>query len=90
MSTRVQVVVDKVEREEFRRAAAREGLSLSDWLRRAARARLEAVRPPALSSLDELRAFFDDCDARERGSEPDWDQHLQVIGESRAAGRAAT
>lgn len=30
MATRIQVVIDEVEREEFRRAAAREGLSLSD------------------------------------------------------------
>lgn len=90
MSSRVQLVMDEVEREEFRRAAAREGLSLSDWLRRAARARLEAGRPPVLSSVEELRAFFRACDAREQGSEPDWDQHRKVIEESRAAGRAAT
>jgi len=49
-----------------------------------------AGRPPVLSSVEELRAFFEACDAREQGSEPDWDQHRKVIEESRAAGRAAT
>ncbi len=90
MSTRVQVVMDEIEREAFRQAAAREGLSLSDWLRRAARSRLEAAQPLVLSSIEGLRAFFEDCDASEQGTEPDWDQHKKVIEESRAAGRTAT
>jgi hypothetical protein len=90
MSSRVQVVMDEVEREAFRRAAAREGLSLSDWLRRAARDRLAAAEPPLLSSPEELRVFFDACDAREQGVEPDWEQHRQVIEESKVAGRTTT
>ncbi len=90
MSTRVQVVMEEIEREAFRQAAAREGLSLSDWLRRAARSRLEASRRPRLSSVEDLRAFFAERDRREPGSEPDWDQHEVVIQESRARGRSAT
>ena len=90
MSTRVQVVMDEIEREAFRQAAAREGLSLSDWLRRAARDRLESAAIPKLSSVEELRAFFSECDSRELGAEPDWQQHRTVIEESKATGRTAT
>ncbi len=90
MSSRVQVLMDEVEREAFRRAASREGLSLSDWLRRAARDRLDAAQPPTLASVEDLRAFFGSCDEREQGSEPDWQQHRAVIEESKASGRTAT
>ena len=90
MSTRVQIVMDEVEREAFRRAAAREGLSLSDWLRRAARARLEAASRPEIRSVEQLQAFFAECDAREQGEEPDWQQHLAVMEASRASGRGAS
>ena len=90
MSTRVQVVMDEMDREAFRRAAAREGLSLSDWLRRAARDRLDSAAVPELSSVEELRAFFQECDAREQGTEPDWHQHRAVIEESKTRGRTAT
>jgi len=87
MSTRIQIVVDELEREELRRAAARQGLSLSEWLRRAARERLEAERPSMLASVQELRAFFDECDGREQGVEPDWAEHRAVIEESKGSGR---
>lgn len=90
MSIRVQVVMDEMEREAFRAAAAREGLSLSDWLRRAARGRLEAVEPPRIDSVERLRAFFDECDARESGVEPDWHEHREVIEASMARGRSGT
>ena len=90
MSSRVQVVMDEMEREAFRRAAAREGLSLSDWLRRAARDRLTAAAPRKLATVDELREFFGECDRREAGREPDWEEHRKVIEESRARGRSAS
>jgi len=90
MSTRVQVVMDEIERESFRRAAALEGLTLSDWLRRAARDRLESATTPELSSVEELQAFFEECNTREHGAEPDWQQHRAVIEESKAKGRSAT
>lgn len=79
--------MDDMEREAFRRAAAREGLSLSDWLRRAARARLQAAGRAPLQSVEELRAFFRECQQRESGVEPEWAQHRAVIEESRASGR---
>ena len=90
MSTRVQVVMDEMEREAFREAAAREGLSLSDWLRRAARDRLSLAEPPKLNSVERLRAFFEECDEREVGIEPEWREHRAVIEESKARGRTAT
>jgi hypothetical protein len=79
----------EVEREVFRQAAAREGLSLSDWLRRAARDRLEGSQRPGLSSVEDLRAFFAECDEREVGTEPDWEEHRAVIEESRARGKSS-
>jgi hypothetical protein len=85
--TRVQVVLSEIEREEFRRAAAREGLSLSEFLRRAARDRLAALKPGQLSTVKELQAFFRECDRREEGVEPDWKEHRAVIEESKAAGK---
>jgi hypothetical protein len=90
MSTRIQVVMDEVEREAFRRAADREGLSLSDWLRRAGRERLRAAGEPGLGSVEALRAFFEDCRRREGGREPDWQEHRAVIEESKASGRPVT
>lgn len=90
MATRIQVVIDEVEREEFRRAAAREGLSLSDWLRRAARERLASRAQAGIRSVEDLRAFFAECRRRERGDEPDWEQHRAVIEDSKASGRTPT
>jgi hypothetical protein len=90
MSVRVQVVMDEVERERLRRAAEQEGLSLSDWLRRAARDRLRSMETPKLSTPEDLGAFFEECDRREQGAEPDWEEHRAVIEESKASGRTAT
>jgi hypothetical protein len=72
---RVHVLVDDGEREQFRRQAEREGLSLSAWLRRAGQERLEARQGRRLSSLRDLKAFFRAADARETGREPDWEEH---------------
>lgn len=92
MTTRVQVVLDEAEREEFRGAAQRVGLSLSAWLREAGHARLdEEERPGRIDSLAELDAFFAECDRRAGGGrEPDWERHLEVIAASRKSGAPAT
>ena len=68
------------------RAARAQGLSLSAWLREAARKRLEAAAPPALATATELQEFFSRCDGRESGGEPDWEAHLQVIEASKTRG----
>lgn len=38
MSTRLQVVVDEAELDEIRGAAARQGMTVSEWVRQAVRA----------------------------------------------------
>lgn len=86
MSVRIQVIVDELEREAFRAQAAAEGRSLSEWLREAGRQRLARGRPDRLRTAGDLEAFFAACDAREEGREPDWDEHLRRIQESRRSG----
>lgn len=83
MTDRIQLLVEEAEKERFRRRAEREGKSLSEWLREAAREKLAVAEERArLDSRDELRAFFEACDRREEGREPDWEEHRRVIGES--------
>lgn len=88
--TRVQVLLPEEERERFRREAEREGLSLSAWLRRAGQERLRSRQGRRLSTVRELREFFRGIDAREKGREPDWDEHLGVMERSRASGGSGT
>ena len=87
MSVRVQVILDEEEREFFRRKAAKEGLSLSAWLRRAAHQTAAADVRPRISTVDDLQAFFREREAREPDRrEPDWEEHLAVIRRSLAPG----
>jgi hypothetical protein len=90
MSTRVQVLLDELDREAFRRRAEAEGLSLSAWLRQAGRDRLAARPQPKLATRKDLRAFFAACDAREKGREPEWREHLGVIERSKRSGGSST
>lgn len=85
---RVQVIIPDDDRDRFVRQAQREGLTFSAWLRAAARDRLEArERAQRFQSPEDLRRFFEECDAREGpGVEPDWDEHLQTIHESKTRG----
>lgn len=85
--TRIHVVLDDADKERFRRQAEREGKSLSAWLRDAALERLTAAeRRTSIATVDELDAFFAACDARERGREPDWEEHRRVIDQSKRSG----
>jgi hypothetical protein len=43
-----------------------------------------------LTSPADLRKFFKACDLREKGREPDWEEHLKAMEESRATGRSGT
>jgi hypothetical protein len=87
--TRIHILLDKAERERFRRQAQREGKSLAAWLRDAARERLAAgERQPRLDSLEDLRAFFAACAERETGREPDWEEHRRAIEHSARSGAA--
>jgi hypothetical protein len=91
MPTRIQVVIDEMERELFRREARKEGKSLSTWLREAGQKRLSARESTRrITSVKQLRAFFKQCDAQEKEHEPDWQEHLAVLEESYRSGRSVT
>lgn len=80
MADRIHVVLDPADKERFRRLAAREGKTLSAWLRDAARDRAAAAEAhEGLETEEGLRRFFEACDDRESGREPDWEEHEQVI-----------
>lgn len=86
MVSRIHLVLDEREHDAFRARAAAAGISLSEWLRQAARARLEREAPAAIASVEDLDRFF--AERREAGSgkEPDWEEHLRVIEGSRRHG----
>lgn len=86
MMTRIHLVVDEEEKERFRCCAESEGKTLSEWLREAARDKLQQGGPRQLDTLQELRAFFASCDDRERQGEPDWEEHRRVIEGSARSG----
>lgn len=82
MSCKIQLVMDEQELNFFRAQAQREAKTLSSWIRDSARAALQrSVEGEDLHTAEHLRAFFDHCDKRERGTEPDWEQHKLLIGE---------
>jgi DNA-binding TFAR19-related protein (PDSD5 family) len=83
---RIHVIVDDREHEAFRAQAAAEGRSLSDWLREAARERLERSRSVQMRTAADLERFFVACDEREQGREPDWSEHVETINGSRRSG----
>ncbi|HUF51247.1 MAG TPA: hypothetical protein VMN60_10460 [Longimicrobiales bacterium] len=89
MAARVHIVVSEAEKEGYRRHAARAGKTLSEWLRAAAREKVEAAEAQGgLPDGAALAEFFAACDERESGREPDWESHRAVIDASRAAGAA--
>ena len=91
MSERVHLVIDGVDKARYQELAAREGKSLSVWLREAAEQRYRAAQGTrALTTPADLDAFFAECDARETGTEPDWSVHKKVIEESMSHGLPAT
>lgn len=82
---RVQLVIPDEDRDRFVHQARREGLTLSAWLRIAARERLEdRQRSGSFRSTVDLEKFFMACDTLEGPEvEPEWDEHLSAIAESR-------
>ena len=88
----VQLEVPDEDRDRFVHKARREGLTLSAWLLAAARARLKEGQGSArFASPEELVAFFRECDALPGPDrEPDWEDHLRVIEESRRRGATGT
>jgi hypothetical protein len=91
MSKRVQVVLEEEEREKFRRMAESEGMSLSAWLREAAKEKLaSSKRRRVLKTAEELERFLDMCRQSEEGVEPDWEQHKKVIERSTRSGEGSS
>jgi len=90
MSTRIQVILEEDEKAQLQRQSRREGMSLSAWIRAAALERMnERQHRNAIDSAAALHEFFDACDAREHGTEPEWREHAAVIDRSIASGAGA-
>ena len=89
---RVQLIIPDDDRVRFGEQARREGLSLSAWIRAAARERLDRQsKVRRVASRGEMKAFFAECDTLAGPEmEPDWEQHLAVIGRSRRHGTTDT
>ncbi len=89
---RVQLVIPDEDRDRFVHQARREGMTLSEWLKTAARERLgQQQRSDRFESPADLDAFFRACDALDGPqAEPAWEEHLDVINESRRRGAAST
>lgn len=90
MASRIHLVLTEEEKARLERAARTEGMTLSAWLREAAREKLQDSGPPSLASAHDLEAFFTECDRRETGREPDWEAHRKIIDASRSSGGAAS
>jgi hypothetical protein len=91
MSERIHFLVDRSEKERFRSAAARQGLSLSDWLKAAAHEKLaKAEQNALLDTRAAMEAFFAGCDRVEQGREPDWEVQRLSIEQSRTSGLPST
>ncbi len=89
---RVQLIIRDEQRSQYIHQARKEGLTLSAWLRCAADDRLKRnSRLDSFNSVADLEAFFAKCDKlNSDGTEPDWEQHLSVINETRGRGATST
>ena len=87
---RIELEVPEDERERFARQAQREGKTLDAWLISVARQHSPLPKPPEpepFKSVEELMSFLEESSQMsglER--EPDWEEHLRNIDESRRQG----
>ena len=80
MSRRVQIILDEKEATEFKAQAMKESKSLSAWLREAGKKMIDINRQQrSLSDPQSLKMFFKRCNDREKGVEPDWEEHKRLI-----------
>lgn len=87
MSVRVQVILDEEEATRFKSQATKESKSLSAWLRDAGKKMIEInQQQQRLTDPDSLKRFFEKCNERENGLEPDWEDHKRLILDSYQAG----
>lgn len=88
MSVRVQVILDDKEAARFKSQAKRESKSLSAWLGEAGRKILEEnQKRNSLTDPQSLESFFEECNSRETGREPDWEDQKELILEGFQAGK---
>ncbi len=89
---RVQLIIPDEDRDRFAHQARREGMTLSAWLRTAARERMEErQRSEPFESPADLEKFFRECEVLEGPTmEPDWSEQLVLINESRGRGASTT
>ena len=89
---RVQLVMPDEDRDRFVHQARREGMTLSAWIRAAARQRLnQQQRETVFEDASDLEEFFRACDGLGGpAQEPDWEEHLALMNESRHRGTAGT
>ena len=79
MATRIQLIVDDHELDTFRQEAGADGLTLSAWLREAARAHLSSARQRReIPDPEALDRFFEECDRRSPSPESTWSEQLRV------------
>ena len=85
---RIQLLIPDEDRDRFIQQAQREGRTLSAWLRTATRERRETrQRSGPFQSSADLEEFSHGSDELEGPeSEPEWNEHLDVIAESRRRG----
>jgi len=79
MSLRVQVILEERDALKFRSQALKESKSLSAWLRDAGKKMLEIREAAPLANEESLNLFFKRCREREKGREPEWEEHKQNI-----------
>jgi len=90
MSVRVQVILDEGEMAKFKSQALKESKSLSAWLRDAGKKMLrESQKWQTLTDPVFLKEFFEQCNKRERGAEPDWEEQKSLILKSYQGGNGA-
>ena len=85
---RVQLVIPEADKDRFVHQARREGMSLSAWLRAAAKDRLvEKQKARGFKTAEDMKAFFDEClEKAGPGPEPDWEEYKAIISESKLKG----
>ncbi len=84
---RIHFVVKEPDKVRYQNQARRENKSLGAWLREAAEEKLAATSRSGRFTLNDLRRFTIECDAREKGyREPDWEEHKRTIAGSKVRG----
>ncbi len=85
--THIHRFVTESEKAHYQNQARREKKSLGARLREAAEGKLADATRSGGFTLDDLRRFNDEFDAREEGKrEPDWLEHKRAIAESEVHG----